>query len=78
MRRAALTAIIGTLFTLQACGSGAATNGATSSRDDDSKPSDQMHTVTGQLTVYDGKAFPARRGECAGGSPGYDDLGRVA
>ena len=35
---------------------------------------EETHTVTGTVTIYDGKQFPAEAGPCRGGGPGREDL----
>ena len=62
----AATTVVTLLLTVQGC-AGAGPAGTAPAESD-------MHAVTGTVTVYDGEAFAARDGDCAGGAGGYTDL----
>ena len=67
MRRTVLVLSTTLLLASQACS-------ATTGNSSPPAAAHSLHAVTGTVTVYDGKAFPAKTGPCTGSGNGYDDL----
>jgi hypothetical protein len=71
-RSAALSVAVAGLVVLSACGRTSDADARESSSPEASTPNPQQE-VTGQLAIYDGKAYPARSGACDGAAAGYQD-----